>query len=366
MWLEAAPRAAAYEYRRTVNRVLPPDERLSAIALTFDGLSAASLFQLEVLVPTPLAGFSIMQLQIPKDAVTIVRRTDSDNKELDTSHQAKINAGDIIVFSGTAHDLAAIATMGKEGVAVLMKPRQMSDTRDMLAAQKQSLLIAAQELHDRLWLACQRKQPEWRQRKAAQVIQAWQRRARIRRVFMGEMQALRYRQRAARSGARKIGLLLLRGTMSEAMISEKNGLLTIPRLGAIAETATATSTPGLGAIDSLTGSYGGGEKEDEAMEAASRSLDLISEILGCDKLLMARAFVERINRMLLSAPEAAELGAPLSLYTMLFGDHLTVTATLLVNETTIGQVRCARACAHAYVLSRMPAHACYFIRHGRM
>ena len=63
------------------------------------------------------------------------------------------------------------------------------------------------------------------------------------------------------------------------------------------------------------------------------------DLLAARKGVMARLYVSAINKLLMAAPEASEIGAPLGMHELLVDSHTCcVTAKLYANEVTIGSL----------------------------
>jgi hypothetical protein len=156
-WVIAAPRAAAKAYVERLNgmlRVAASDKtHLSAAALLFD----VSPVELQVSIPTSLNGLTVQQLQFPKGSVSTVGRiVDGKRKPLENPQQ-KLDGGDVLVLKGTPHAIATVATV-QAGRVVILKPKESAAMRAHLKDEKESLMLAAQELHDRLLPGIRRMQ----------------------------------------------------------------------------------------------------------------------------------------------------------------------------------------------------------------
>ena len=366
-WLLAAPRASAKAYVMRVNSLLPPSQRMSAAQLLFD----VSSRELNVRVPAPLAGFTIKQLDIPRDTVVLVSRKGADKKDLDRSAKAKVNADDILRLRGTPHALAAVANIhGRD--AMLLKPKDMEGMRTHLRAQKDSLAVAAQDLHDRLLPRFYIKQQDWRERdhlsKSAVKIQARHRGKQCRRNMVGQIELVRLRVMSMRLAARRMGLNLMLARYNEPILNRRMlRHLTKPPQNVAAspavdkqvrvlDLAERSDTPEVSAPADATGAVGE-PSEDNAVGAVDESFHVRNDAaneagesfisrddmggvgsFALNKLMVtAHTYRNKLNTLLKAAPEAAEFGLPLSVVALVVTPPVfSVTAQLTVNEVSIG------------------------------
>lgn len=311
MWLRAAPRAAGKQYVKKVNSLLPKDKKRSAAALLFDALTIEA-FEHDVIVPPALSGFTIEQIGIPKGTVTIIGRTSSDGKKQDFQPKAKLMSGDVVRCVGSPHDYAGIATKGKDGEAIFIKPREIQDSFAQLKAQKESLWLAAKGLFDLLlpcWRAFRSKY------KALATIQA-RHRGRATRHFLGPQASwIRLRTRAVRMAGGQVFLEFVRHRYSLPLVDRKR-----------IQEWTAMSRQ-------LAPSTWKCDDENDLNEA---DLAHISKTSILRKSALANLYSRAINTRLAASPEGAEMDLPFSLHKLLFGGPLQTTAILHANEVTIG------------------------------
>ena len=370
-WLLAAPRASAKAYVKRINSLLPPSQRMSAAQLLFD----VSTRELNVRVPAPLAGFTIAQFNIPRDMVVIVSRKGADKKDLDKSTKSRVNADDILRLRGTPHALATVASMQVRD-PVLLKPKEMEGMRTHLRAQKDSLAVAAQELHDRLLPRFYIKQRDWRERdhlgKSAVKIQARHRGKQCRRSMVGQIELVRLRVLSMRLAARRMGLNLMLARYNEPIVNRRllrhlskpsQNVAASPAVDKqvrVLDLAERSDTPGASAHADAAGAVGEplilqGDtvgavdasfhvRTDAANVAAGESFTVtdsfmygMGSFVTRKRVATARAYRNKLNTLLKAAPEAAELSLPLPLLALVATPPVvSVTAQLTVNEVSIG------------------------------
>ena len=92
----------------------------------------------------------------------MVSRHNAEGKEQDLGPQQKFNEGDELVLKGKPHVLAMhVAGASHSHAPTLLKPMEVEGMRSSLAGEREALVLAAQELHDRLLPCVRRKQLEW-------------------------------------------------------------------------------------------------------------------------------------------------------------------------------------------------------------
>ena len=341
-WLKAAPRAAAKAYVLRVNSLLPHKKRLTAAAMLTE--KAKEMVELGVQVPSPLAGFTIQQLNLPTKVILFSRASSLGGKTLDVEKVSKCAAGDTLFIRGTPHDLAEIATM-KDGGIFLNKPREIEDASGKLQAQRESLALAGAELYDRLlsaWLA---------HRKSSRLAIAMQKAYRGRSVRIWSVPQAAWvlmRCRLMRNISSQIALEMVLAKYAKPII-DKRRLMGWTELSKKAKpnmrrqstaasmpvpVVAATTTEGPAAAPEASTAEVVEEEEPEWAQGFG-----LLDLLAARKGVMARLYVSAINKLLMAAPEASEIGAPLGMHELLVDSHTCcVTAKLYANEVTIGSL----------------------------
>ena len=309
-WVHAAPRAAARAYVARVHALMP-HAKLSAAALLF-GVTPVDL---SVKIPLSLAGFTTAQLNIPKGTVIIVSRLSSEKKPLDTNPALKLNADDVLVLRGMPHALVSVAVM-QSGHPALLKPKESVAMKALVQQERESLSHAAQELHDRLIMHVRRQQLVWAKRNrlnaAAVRIQSFVRGKAARARMATSMDAIWRKQLAVRIRARRATAELVRRKYNGPILNRR----LLKRLGHQTSPAVAL----------------------EDLESEVAGTDSFYAVVFARRSKVARSLTSSMNRLLGAAPEAAQIGVPLPVLTLLVR-HVCVTATLLVNEITVERLQ---------------------------
>lgn len=313
LWMKAAPRAAAKAYVERLNQLVVlavgGGERRSATELLFD----LTPLEISVTIPLSLAGFTIAQLQLPKGSVIIAERTGSKTpgKKLDISPSVKLEAGDKLVLRGTPHAIAGVAAHHK-GQVVLLKPTESSAMRAHLKGEKESLSLASRELCDRLMPFIRKAQVVWQRQgnelRAAKTIQKSARGMLTRAQYAYELEGLRRLRLRGRLGARRYVAEIVRRQYEGPILNRR-------LLKHLSLPPSAAS-----ALQGMT--FEDGEVSLFAVMCARR-------------LRVAQSYKASINKLLGAAPEAKELGAPLTLLGILASGPVGVTARHIGSEVTM-------------------------------
>ena len=317
-WIKAAPRAAARSYVSRLNHLLATEargggEKKSATSLLFN----LTPVELSVTIPTPLSGFTITQLQFPKGSVVVIRRLSAEQKVLEHSPQAKLSAGDSLVLRGTPHAVATVAAL-QGGRAVLLKPKESMAMRVLLKDERESLALAAQELHDRLLPRLRRAQIRWHreneQAKAAARIQSIARGRRSRIKCGKSLDGLRRLRLSGRLAARRYIAEVVRRYYEGPILNRR-------MLKRLAEPSSPV----------LVLSEG---------DADSEQAPNIYAAIAARRHRVAQSHKAVLNRLLALAPEAEAIGVPMSVLALASGGPIAVTARLLINECKVRDLRC--------------------------
>lgn len=312
-WLIGAPRASAKAYVARVNAVLAHSTATAA-----ELLFSEEEIELTVKIPTPLTGFTIAQLKLPKGKVHLkARRRGGTGKheELDIASGSKLHADDEIVLCGTAHAIAGVVTT-TGGKHILLKPSDAAATREMLKLERDALWLAAQEVYDRLLPHVRRQQRRWMEQqqraRAAVRIQASARGKSVRSTLEVELAAVRRVRLVGRLAARRGAVDLARRQL--------NGPILHPRV----LKRLALPTPPAVLAQEL---------------AAGVATDTIMQMIASRQLRLARSHATSLNHLLGAAPEASALGVPMPLLSLLLAGPVTVTAKVRALEVEVSALR---------------------------
>ena len=311
-WLISAPRTSAKMYVKRVNASI--SMKMTAAALLFD----ISPIELEAHVPAPLSGFTIAQLKLPKGSIVIVARLDTSGKALDTGMQAKLAGDERLKLRGQPHTLATV-TYKHAGKCLLLKPSEMDATREMLKHERESLALAAQELHDRLLPQFRRKQRGWqekeRRRRAAQYIQSVFRGRTIQQLYEEELRRKRRMRLIGRLIARRAAAVIIRERTNGPILNKRM----LMRLAKPSPPRDSTQA----------------EEEEETS---------LIKVIYANRRKIAKVFSDALNKLLAAAPEASEMKLPKPLLTLLTTDTLSVTAIVHANEVLVGAIKLPDNC----------------------
>ena len=305
-WIKAAPRAAARAYVSRIQCILP-EAKLSAASLLFD----SKVTELSVRIPKSMVGFTIVQLRLPKGAIVVVSRHNAEGKEQDLGPQQKFNEGDELVLKGKPHVLAMhVAGASHSHAPTLLKPMEVEGMRSSLAGEREALVLAAQELHDRLLPCVRRKQLEWARRRleegAAIRIQNRARGKQARAKTSPHLDRIRRRKLMGCLATRKMMAVFSRQRLNGPILSGA----VLKRLALPPDDLAAR------ALDDLDMDGGG---------AAS----IFKNVYMARRVRVARAHEATVNKMLSAAPEASGDGnglkLPMRLIDILLGKEVTVT-----------------------------------------